>query len=704
MKEKVDRMSVKMRKTPPAIFAGAVTEIMKKCRGITDAGNWAAIRNKIVRGLSRGKMKELSDQITAVSGALQASVENESDFLEMGRRLQSVYTDTTELVRHIQDAIKEVMGDADDNVLSKSGDMAKRAETALARRRERVALSLPRIREVADHQGGLHQACDNLGRIAMNLRVVALNIGVESTRTAEGREMFTVVSQEILQLSEKFDAIANCIREDATTAMTEQMQAFGTISSGLKELDGLTAEASCVVSAAVNETEKGVAAFLKAFETADARFQEISNRVGEIVMGLQFHDNMRQRIEHITDALDDSGRIFRGSTFEKGPAASEKGGETVGTGDQRSETLERACSAVTLQKVQLADVITEIKRVHRESTAAFGEIGREIKEIGGIMSAVSADIHGAADGDEKTLSDPFSKLTVALTGLNELLKRSDALDGRIEESVSKVSEMGHRFSVHLSDVDAISFETKIKALNAIVKAGHMSAEGSTLEVLAQEMNRLSAQTNEFVAGVEDKLKKVGAFGDSIRESGEEFRDGGGSKGMSETVAEGIGEIARMGDLMNVLVDKVSEKADALGVMVAQTVSELGFLATLADDMTDYLDALGAQENRLGTLAEKWKAGGASDAEKLTESYTMQRERMIHDTVFSTEKESPDAATNPDDAGADTDDDVSLWEEDGEESGSGGDTSLWGDEEAGPGKPLPEKEEDDGQFGDNVELF
>jgi hypothetical protein len=682
MKEKVDGMAVKTSKTSPAMLAGAATGMMKKCREMMTDGRWLALRNDVALRLTLMKLKDLPDRMAAVSRDLLASVENESDFLEMGRRLQSVFTDTTELIRLIEDAIQEVTGDTDENVLGKTGSMAKRAEAALSLRQQRVALSLTRIKEVADHLGGLHQACDLLGRVALNLRVVALNIGVESTRSEEGREMFTVVSKEILQLSEKFDAIANRIREDATAAMTEQMQAFDAISIGLKSLGGLAAEASSVVSAAVNETEKVVAAFLKAFETADTRFQEISKRVGEIVMGLQFHDNMRQRVEHVTAALDDSGRVFRGNALEKGPAASREDEEAVKTDDR----LVRAASVVTLQKVQLADVVSEIKRVYRDSTSAFGEIGREILEMGGIMSVVSTDIHGAADGDQETLSDPFSKLTAALTSLNGLLEQSDALDSRIEESVSKMSEIGRRFSADLRDVDAISFETKIKALNAIVKAGHLSVEGGTLEVLAQEMNRLSEQTNDFVAGVEGKLKQVGEFGDRIRESGQEFRGGEDSEDMSKTVAEGIGEIIRIRDLMNARVNRVSEKAEALGAMVDETVSQSGFLSALADDMAGHLAALGAVEKRLATFSDKRKADGASGGEKLAESYTMQRERMIHETVLSSGNASPAA----DSGGSvdDTDDDL----------------LLWGDDETDPGNPASEKEEDEEQFGDDVELF
>ncbi len=689
-----------------------IAGIIEKCRDMIDTVRLPALRDNIARMIALRKVKGLPDQMALICEGLRSSTSNESDFLDMGRTLQSVYTDTTELIRHIQDTIQEIMGDANDNILNRAGDLAKQAETALTQHQERVASSLIEIKDVADHLGGLNQACDYLGRIAMNLRVVGLNIGVESTRSEEGQEMFTVVSKEILQLSEKVDAIVNRIRQDATAAMTEQMQAFDTISSGLRELNGLTVQASGVTSAAANETERGIAAFLKAFETADIRFREISSRVGEIVMNIQFHDNMRQRVEHITDALDNSGRTIGGRSPDRGGVNSETADHTPEQGDSRKEALGHACSIAALQGSQLADVIMEINRVHRESTAAFEEIGREIGELDGIMSTVNADIHEPGMGRREMFSDPFSKLATALTGLNELLKQGDELGGQIEESVSRASEIGRRFSVHLNDVNAISFETKIKALNAIVKAGHMSDEGRTLDVLAQEMNRLSDQSNDFVEGVEEKLRRIGEFGDRVQKLGKDGREENGhhSSEVSNILAGGIDEISRMRDLMNARVGEAMDKVEALRVVVRQTLSNLEFLTVLADDMSGHLEALDAVNSRLSPLSEKWKTGEASGADVLSESYTMQRERMIHASVFSPDGKLPEETgaihDNPRSLGMDGD--VSLWGDDEDEGRKTlpeeGNISLWGDDENEAEMTSSEKGDDDEAFGENVELF
>jgi methyl-accepting chemotaxis protein len=673
-----------------------IAAIIEKCRGMIDTVGLPALRDDIIRSISLRKVRGLPDRITTLSEELRLSTSNESHFLNIGRTLQSVYTDTTELIRHIQDTIREIMGDEDDNILNKAGNLAKQAETALTLHQERVASSLIEIKDVADHLGGLNQACDYLGRIAMNLRVVGLNIGVESTRSVEGQEMFTVVSKEILQLSEKVVAIVNRIREDATEAMTEQMQAFNTISGGLQELNGLTVKASGVTSAAANETEKGIAAFLKAFETADSRFREISNRVGEIVMNIQFHDNMRQRVEHITDALDKSARTLGGRSSDRGHTDLKEAEHAPGQGDSRKEAFGHACSVVALQKSQLADVITEINRVHRESTAGFEEIGREIGELDGIMSNVNADINEPGIRNTETLSDPFSKLATALTGLNELLGRGDELGSRIDESVSRASDIGRRFSVHLSDVNAISFETKIKALNAIVKAGHMSEEGRTLDVLAQEMNRLSDQSNDFVAGVEDKLRRIGEFGDRIQNLGKDIQEGDEQhpSEVSGVITGGIEEISRMRDLMNTRVGEAMEKVEALRMVVRQTLSNLDFLTLLADEMSGHLETLDAVDGRLSPLAEKWKTGESSGADMLSESYTMQRERMIHATVFSrNDKLLEETKANDNKPGSiEMDGDISLWGDDetadGEAHQGEGDISLWGDDETADGEALP----------------
>jgi hypothetical protein len=642
--------------------------------------------------------------MVTLSESLRVSVANETPFLETGRTLQSVYSDTADLIRYIQETIGEVMGDGNENILSRAGDLAKQAEAALALRQQRVASNLTQIREVADHLGALYQSCDHLGRIAMNLRVVGLNIGVESTRSAEGREMFGVVSKEILQLSKNVDALANRIREDATAATTEQIQAFETISSGLQGFSALTDEASAVTSSAVNDVENGVGIFLKAFETADARFRQISSRVGDIVMGLQFHDNMRQRVEHITDALDDSGRIFRGRPQQQDRAEPETERDDPDSDALYKSVLGRACSVVALQKIQLADVVGEINRVYRESTEAFGEIAGEIEEMGSIISHVDEDIHGTGENADAS-RDPLTKLAGALTGLNELLGQGDELGRRIEESVERTSMIGRRFSAHLNDVDAIGFDTKIKALNAIVKAGHMSEAGRTLEVLAQEMNRLSEQTNGFVAEVETTLRDVGNFGSRIQavagDDGNGKYDGDGD--ISGILAEGIEGIVRMRGLMDARVEKASLKADALRGVVDLALSDLEFLTSLRDEMSGYLATLDDVNSRLIPLAGKWKTDGDAGVDPMAGRYTMQRERALHESVFSQQNHPMDGdGINPEASDADGGGEVSLWDDetDGEDDEE---VTLW--ENAGPDTEKKDSEEGTaGDFGDNVELF
>jgi len=674
-----------MKRSPDTI-----SELLKKYRTAIRSDKISALRRGIYQAIFFRKIRLLPNRIAALSNALAASAGNEARFLDIGRTLQSIYTDTADLIRFIRETIQSVMGDTDEkNILEKVGGLARRTETALLRHQERVAVSLTQIKEVADHLGGLHQACDHLGRIAMNLRVVGLNIGVESTRSAEGKEMFTVVAQEILQLSDSVNAIAGRIREDATTAMTEQMAAFDTISNGLQMLKGLTAEAAGVVNSAVAETDRGVAAFVKAFETADGQFQKISSRVGNIVMGMQFHDNMRQRVEHITDALVAAARIFRGDDSK-----TTSGMSTPDAPADRLQILGNACDMVSLQKAQLADIISEIYRVHGESVTAFEEIRSEIQELAGTMSSVST-------GQGLHAADPFSKLNDALTGLGGLLDQGDALGRRIVESISKASEISRRFSQHLTDVDKISFETKIKALNAIVKAGHMSEEGRTLEVLAQEMNRLSQQTNGFVDRVEEKLTQVGKFGEiaDAEQSGSTEAEGPHELfDLSEILSRDIDKLDRMRSLMDQRAGEASEKADDLRTTVSRTVSELDFLTALAGEMSGHLDVLDAIDGKLSDLSGKWNPREKAGMEKLTDTYTMQRERTIHRNALlaETQKALPEkmeAAPPPD---SEPEADISLWDDFGDPPREETKESI---EENSP------KEEDNAEdFGDNIELF
>lgn len=652
----------------------ALADAARKGRELFRAQKLFRYCTDFAAGLCYRKLLEVPERIMRISAGLKNAPNSvEKNFMDAGQRLQTIYAGISELTREIREATSVLAGTGDDNILAGVELLAGDSQKSLAGHQDRVATSLEPVRGVIDYLDSLCQSCDHIDRMAMNLRVVGLNIGVESTRSPEARDMFTIVADEIVQLSNKVNAAGSLIRKDAEEARAEEILAVEGISKGLQELQSLSADVSKAVSAAVGEIKSCVHSATAVFDQSRERSDQIAREVGEIVAGIQFHDSMRQRVEHIVDALVGAcQKITEKSSGTNGGSITARFGETHDVG--------------ALQVLQLRDVVKEIGRVHEKSAGAFERIGGEMKALSESLKTAWGDAGNESIGMRSHGNDPFKRLIGALEQLKTLMERADMLVGEIDNSVTRSAAIGTRFSQHMKSIERIGFETHMKALNAIVRAAHLGEKGQTLEVLAQEMSRLSRDARGFVAKVIENLGQMGDCAAKLRDDSNgttDAEDGSSAhRGEAvETLSRGIDSVSenknRLMDRMNL----ATRRAETLCGEIADTVKGLQFLPELETRMSGYMEELMKSLGPLKRFGEK----SQGETARLSESYTMQRERDIHDRMFV--------------GGNYLEGDTELFlPEDASHGDEDGNVELFTD-------PAEQKKKDEGKdFGDNVELF
>lgn len=582
------------------------------------------------------KIKLVPVQLEALSESLyHSSRDVEDNFLQVGQMLQSIYGDSVKLTQTIQDIVSNMTDDSEENMLKKVANVIRDVKVVVSRHHTHVKTNLDQVRSVIDQLSELFNCCHTLERIAMNLRVVGLNIGVESTRSPQARDMFTVVSEEIIHLSEKVAKLGARIREDVEFSQNEQLSAYDAISNGLQSLKILSHNASKAVNTSMGEIENCISSSMRIFEQTGDRFNAVSNQVSELVAGMQFHDNMRQRLEHISKALSDTVGI--NGNQDKGRKRFSVDGEA----------LHALQSVIPIQQLQLSAVISEIDSVYSQVVSSFETIDDEIKSLVHSLSGIEDDYPTSNDGNAVDIEEASVELAKALSDLNHLLVEGGELTQKIDDSVVLAGKIGERFTEHLKEVLAISFETQIKALNAIVKAGHLDDQGRTLEVLAQEMNNLSKLTGTFVSTVENNLDKMSHFAQKLHhkieddEDNQSFNNAALSK-LSESLTKGIDQMSSLQIQYRDHTKTASDLSEGLGRKIQQTLNELCFLPGFADTMSMHLSDLDAIE-RILKLFTFNQNSIASDTEQIADTYTMERERDIHEEAMNEVKSVGEAA-------------------------------------------------------------
>jgi methyl-accepting chemotaxis protein len=591
----------------------------------------------------------------------------EPDFIGMGQVLQEIYARTGEITEAANEGIQLLNGDNQKSILARSGAIAGTSLEHLEQSQEDLRKSLSEVKNIADLVDNLRKGCPLVERISMLIRVVALNIGVESTRTPEATERFSIVARELGRLSEKTGGIAGEADEYMTRALSRQLSVHKTLSDGLEKLKTVAQKTVPVVE----EAMAGIEAFTRfsqdALGASAVQSREISREVGELVMNIQFHDSLSQRIQHITLALRD----------------------IQGFNQEGAE----AHAVLAVQTEQLREIVKEIRDVHDKSGAAFDHIYGQIEGLEENLSRLESGEHDSVNEGERR-ADPFTTLQGSFERLGSLILQGEKMIGKVQGTADEASGAATQVADCVQEIRGVAYESHIMALNAIIKAAHLGEGGKTLEVLAQEIKRAADRSMEFASSVDTVLGEIHVAVDRIRDTAER---------MTEKTDRPDGETTLMthsAEQVVVLRDRYGEHAGHVGLKagnlkkkVAETRDKLFFLEGLERELEAQLSLIETAKKDLEPLVEKGD-GPVPMKDRLSDSYTMRSEREVHNRVFNTGGQIQETSEDPFE---EEEDGICLFQDTADETPE---AFLFTQNEQPPGE-VSDREED---LGDNVELF
>lgn len=665
-------------------------------RGGAAVRAWRWISGRAGRLMERRRRDRLdrpsAAEIGALSGELVRIVDDaEPRFLDLGGRLQALYADADGLVERTRRAAAAVGGDGETGLLAHLDGMAHDALADLNERRESIGGRLGEAMGSAEQLARLADICATMGKTGMSLNVVGLNIAVESSRSAASGEMFSVFTEEIRGLSRRISGISESIRDASAKTRRDQLAARGKIRAGLDALSRLIVEAETIVSASMDRIRELMDRSRRALERSAENSREIGRLVGEVVVAIQFHDISRQKVEHVAAALADAVRLLERS--EEPPPA----------------VRGRVHRLLSLQGRQLREVVDEIFAARRQAADAFGNLESLVADL--VADAALLDVDEDAEG---RLDLHRQGLEKGLRQLRELLEAGRDMDREVRRIAEEGADAASGLSEHIDRVRAISFDLHLKAINAVVKSARLFDEGRALEVLAQEVSKLSAQSGGFVDDVVEILESLVALSLDL-----DLMDAGEEEAAGRNLAEGLDEMARRFDEFQVDAAVAPERARTLQTEIDAAGRTLGFLDELGAALSERIGELASVVERFAPWARSALAGSAETIEQAALRYTMESERRLHVRHFG--EVGPDEA---DTLG------VELFGEDGSEdedgdaadgagpgSGDAGATEVRIDapdadggfaEAPGAGRDSPDagdgESDDEDDLGDNVELF
>ena len=642
--------------------------------------------------------KKLHALITELDAACK---ETSPEFMKIGEDLQIIYRDAKALTAQVGNSVEVIGGQAEGGVLFKLRGLADASMNELTACSKNLSVKGDLSEKLRTHLGDLWRVCGSIQKTGLLLRIVAVNIGIESSRSTEAKNLFLVVGQETSALSKKIAAVSGESLDVLKSARAIQQSSYRKLSEGLKEIDRLGRSARRIVGAAVQEIETLMETSLEVTDQARKRADAISGQVGELVIGVQFHDDMTQRVAHVREALEDIKGLLTEDHL------------TGGNGRQSAELI-RMISILGVQSAQLKEIITEIEQVHEKGVTSFEEIHWEVDQLLNHLSFLSDGRSLNPERIERR-DGPFKRLSTSFRDLDQVLERGQALIRPMQDAGIKASEAAEQVLGFVQEIQTIGFETHLMALNSIVKAARLGSTGGALEVLSQEIKQAADQTASLLDRTGEVVGQTKFVSSGLRQ---EFSDG-------ESVGKMEGLVAALNSSYSRFIKGTAsscEQADMIGAAISKTKSDLDFLSHLRERFTGALEQLEQMAHDLSASVAHDQGLNAEETEELRQRYTMEKERRIHEASLSgelvqgTESQTPEGPPGsgeqlPSEIAEATDNGELFADEPETETTSNANVELFDeapDPESQTGEePIPEngenqKEKED--FGDNVELF
>jgi len=431
----------------------------------------------------------------------------------------------------------------------------------------------------------------------------------ESARLpAASRDVFSSLSAEIDSVQSRVrDTFSERFRLVAST-----QKSIDDVISGVRAQAGQLKQALITTTEQMTESVNTLLVEINRNATRDVQLehtsQAIASEVGRIIVGLQTHDIVSQRLAHASTAIGEAGEILGGRASDSPEISGE---------------LRRVYTSLQVQAAQ----IVEVARMLNSTEATLQDAARTVLERIEVLDKECLllqefkQVSAAADGTIQVLLEMIDDVR-RLTGT--ALRVAD-------DSRRQLEPIGTLASGLTGSVQQLSHEMRLIALNVEIQAVHIG-EGTGLEVLAAHTSGVSFTTSCFAENLSADLKRLGGEISATVRSLESLTDNGHAqmKVLTETGSVQELKLHRRRDGIFLKLNHVGESSDLIRSIMASFSAEAAVRA-----VNQHLEGLEAKlalaSAEILKIAPELSQAPADLA--IQSGYTMTGERDVYNTVM-----------------------------------------------------------------------
>ncbi|MBZ2171857.1 methyl-accepting chemotaxis protein [Nitratidesulfovibrio sp. SRB-5] len=600
--------------------------------------------------------REVRERLGRVGSGLALLVQRrEDDFLALGAELQDVAMRVQDIAADSQQLNHIASGDTVRHILEELVVELDAMQTLCHVDDDARDLAmLARARELV-HE--LSKSIRDYARVVRTLQMLGISTRIESARLGADGRGFSTLADDVEKLGYKIVEYSDRIMQQAKTLdnLAEKAEA------STREMHEMQRECAYSVFGSIRDNmdtlHEVAEGSRKASEDVRGHTADISASMGRIIGSLQFHDIVRQQVEHVEEALTDARASLEGA-FGNASASSPNTPEAPAADEAVAVELAVAADICALQQAQLENARVSfsdaVSTLRRELTAIAASVRGVGQRTGGFSDATCL---GEDCGGTAVLDHMERSVTEIATRMLSLAEQGE----RMGHVMVEVAEMVAQMSAFLEDIEDVGDEIELIALNASIRAAHTGEKGKALGVLASSIQRLSQDAGESTTALATLLREVDGVAGQLKTYATAYLDSsrvseisGELEGLTHGLREVNGEAAR-------LFARVGQACAELANRVDHAVKGLDFDAQVVAGLSGAADEVGEMA---AALRERVPASARAAASRrlaaMRDRYTMEQERVLHGRVLGGGHAAQDVAAPADGSGDGYGDNVELF--------------------------------------------
>ncbi len=550
--------------------------------------------------------KENLDKIREELRGIAASTEKE--FLSIGNDLNNFYSCTRDISDMSSSLISSISETQTSMKNSDLGNLLNRMNSCMKESETGFKSAIIMLDLISNSIESIYKPIEQFRKIVKKLRIFSVSTKIENAHLNDKEISFIAISHDV-------DNLATLVQSSFTGILSSAELLKGSVKLAHERVLYLETEQNANLKVILDKiraamlllSQKNSSTSDKAHKIS-AGIQLISTNMGEVVASMQFHDITRQQIEHVEEALNTISDKLTGENTDEMRLVKETG---------------------VVCDIQIA----QLTNAREKFSFAVNSIIDNIAGISDNTVNLCEDVKILAGIENETSESYFSQIEQEVSAMIRSLEGADNairdLSANMDIVINKVGGM----SIFVQDIEEISTEIELIALNARIKAAHTGTEGAPLGVIAEAIQKLSGNVRVQKKEISNELQNIICNAENLH------------KNISRTMET---QTAEMSDILtdfntlteklhfsNVTIMSLLKKIEKEGMDLTENINN-----TLSNMHVDgyFMKQVNSACNALGSIVSEIREivpaidleKHMEDMEYIEDNYTMQSERKIHD--------------------------------------------------------------------------